>query len=173
MSEKDLNQSSRRPSSWIRVLVYGLLPGVALLLAMGSGFLKFRDASARSAEVSRVESVQAASQGTIKMLTYRPDTVEQELDAARDLMTGALWDSYGSFTHDVVMPGAKEKKISAVATVPAAASVSAGSNHAVVLVFVNQTTTVGAESPTNLASSVRVSLEKVNGRWLMSAFDPI
>jgi Mce-associated membrane protein len=51
--------------------------------------------------------------------------------------------------------------------------VSAGSNLAVVLVFVNQTTTVGAESPTNLASSVRVSLEKVNGRWLMSAFDPI
>ena len=43
----------------------------------------------------------------------------------------------------MVIPGAKEKQISAVATVPAAASVSAEPNHAVVLVFVNQTVVVG------------------------------
>ena len=36
-------------------------------------------------------------------------------------------------------PGAKQKQISAVATVPGAASISASANHAVVLLFVNQT----------------------------------
>ena len=48
-----------------------------------------------------------------------------ELHAARDLLTGDFRDSYTSLTNDVVIPGAKQKQISAVATVPAAASVSA------------------------------------------------
>jgi len=57
--------------------------------------------------------------------------------------------------------------------VPAAASVSAESNHAVVLVFVNQTVVVGGDPPTDTASSVRVTLDKVGDKWLISAFDPV
>ena len=59
-----------------------------------------------------------------------------------------------------------------MATVPAMASASANSNHAVVLVFVNQTV-VGQDAPTDTASSVRVTLDKVGGRWLISKFDPV
>jgi Mce-associated membrane protein len=51
--------------------------------------------------------------------------------------------------------------------------VSADPNDAVVLVFVNQTVVVGQDTPTDTASSVRVTLEKVDGRWLISAFDPV
>jgi Mce-associated membrane protein len=32
---------------------------------------------------------------------------------------------------------------------------------------------VGSGAPTALASTVRVSLDKVNGRWLISQFDPV
>jgi Mce-associated membrane protein len=60
-----------------------------------------------------------------------------------------------------------------VATVPAAASVSATPNHAVALVFVNQTVTVGNDAPAGTSSTVRVTLEKSGDRWLISAFDPI
>ena len=59
------------------------------------------------------------------------------------------------------------------ATVPAAASLSASENHAVVLVFVDQTLTMGNQAPGNTASSVRVTLENIDGRWLISQFDPI
>jgi Mce-associated membrane protein len=72
-----------------------------------------------------------------------------------------------------VIPGAKQKRISAMANVPAAASVSASANHAVVLVFVNQSTTIGDDAPTSTASSVRVTLDKVQSRWLISQFDPV
>jgi Mce-associated membrane protein len=72
-----------------------------------------------------------------------------------------------------VIPGAKEKRISAVASVPAAASVSADPNHAVVLVFVNQTVVVGQDAPTDTASSVRVTLEKIGDHWLIAKFDPV
>ena len=82
-------------------------------------------------------------------------------------------DSYTSLTNDVVIPGAKQKQISAVATVPAVASVSADPRHAVVLVFVNQTVIVGQDAPTDTASSVRVTMDKAGGRWLISKFDPV
>jgi Mce-associated membrane protein len=75
--------------------------------------------------------------------------------------------------NDVVAPGAKQQHITALATVPAAASVLATGKHAVVLVFVDQTTTIGNDAPTQSTSSVRVSLERVDGRWLISQFDPV
>ena len=117
--------------------------------------------------------MQAAKDSTIAMLSYKPDTVEQQLNAARDLLTGEFRDSYTSLINDVVIPGAKQKQISAVASVPAAASVSADPNHAVVLVFVNQTVVVGQDAPTDTASSVRVTMDKVGDRWLISEFDPV
>jgi Mce-associated membrane protein len=51
--------------------------------------------------------------------------------------------------------------------------VSADPRHAVVLVFVNQTVVVGQTAPTDTASSVRVTLDKVGDRWLISKFDPV
>jgi Mce-associated membrane protein len=76
-------------------------------------------------------------------------------------------------TRDVVIPGAKQKNISTVATVPAAAVVSSTPRHAVVLVFINQSAIVDKGAPTDTASSVRVTLEKTGDRWLISAFDPV
>jgi Mce-associated membrane protein len=166
-------EPKKRRINWSRVVAFGLLPGLALVLAMAAGFLKWQDNSVRDSEVARIESVQAAKDSAVKMLSYNPDTVEQQLNDARSLMTGDFRDQYTSLINDVVIPGAKEKRISAVASVPAAASVSAEPNHAVVLVFVNQTVVVGQDAPTDTASSVRVTLEKIGDRWLIAKFDPV
>ena len=166
-------ETPKRRIQWARVVAFGVLPAVAILLAMGAGYLKWMDNSVRDSERARDTSVQAAKDSTVALLSYKPDTVEQQLTAARDRLTGQFRDSYTSLTRDVVIPGAKQKQISAVATVPAAASVSAKPNQAVVLVFVNQTVIVGQDAPTDTASAVRVSLEKVGDRWLISSFDPV
>jgi Mce-associated membrane protein len=163
----------RRRIRWSRLIAYALLPGLALLLASAAGFLKWQDASVRDAAVARTESVRAATDGTVALLSYRPDTVQKDLEAARGRLTGTFLSAYTSLTHDVVIPGAKQKQISAVATVPGAASRSATANHAVVLLFVNQTVIVGQDAPTNTASSVRVTLDKIGGHWLISGFDPV
>jgi Mce-associated membrane protein len=156
-----------------RLLPYAVLPALALLLAIAAGYLKWQNVVERSREAARIESVAAAKDATIALLSYQPDTAEKDLDAARDLLTGSFKDSYMQLTHDVVVPGAKQKHISAVATVPAVASVSATPNHVVALLFVNQTMVVGGGSPTDTVSSVRVTLDKINDRWLISEFDPI
>lgn len=164
---------AKRSIAWPRVLAYGILPGLALVLALTAGFLKYQDNSVRDGDSARTESVQVAKDSTIALLSYKPDTVEQQLSDARSLLTGDFQGSYTELTTDVVIPGAKEKQITAVATVPAAASVSAEPNRAVVLVFVNQTVVVGADAPTDTASSVRVTLEKIGDRWLISGFEPV
>ena len=166
-------EAKRRQINWSRQLAYTVLPGLALLLTVAAGYLKWDDSSVGSSATARTESVAAAKESAIALLSYRPDTVEKDLGAARDRLTGNFRDSYSQLIHDVVIPGAKQRHISAVATVPAAASVSATSNHAVALIFVNQTTVVGTDSPTDSASSVRVTLDKINRHWLISEFDPV
>jgi len=172
-SESAEPEKPKRRIQWSRVFAFGVLPALALLLAMGAGYLKWMDDSVRNSDVARTESMQAAKDSTIALLSYKPETVEQQLNAARDLLTGDFRDSYTSLTHDVVIPGAKQKQISAVATVPAVASVSAKPDHAVVLVAVDQTVIVGKDAPTDTASSVRVALDKIGDRWLISKFDPV
>jgi Mce-associated membrane protein len=172
-SESAGPEKPKRSIQWARVFAFGVLPAVALLLALGAGYLKWMDNSVRDSQTARIESTQAAKDSTIALLSYKPDTVEQQLNGARDLLTGDFRDQYTSLIHDVVIPGAKQKQISAVATVPAIASVSAKPNHAVVLVFVNQTVVIGQDAPTDTASSVRVTLDKVGDRWLISKFDPV
>ena len=158
---------------WSRAVVCVVLPALALLLVSAAGFLKWEDGSVRESGSARTESVRAATDSTVALLSYKPDTVEKDLDAARGRLTGSFLNAYTSLTHDLVIPGAKQKQISAIASVPAAASTSATENHAVVLLFVNQTVTIGQDAPTNTASSVRVTLDKVGGRWLISQFDPV
>ena len=169
----ETTESGRRRINWSRVLAFGVLPALALLLAAGAGYLKWVDNSVRNADTARAESVQVAKDSTVAMLSYKPDTVEQQLNDARSLLTGEFEESYTGLINDIVIPGAKQKQISAVASVPAAASVSADPNEAVVLVFGNQTVVVGQDAPTDTASSVRVTLEKNDGRWLISKFDPV
>ncbi|MEN3224998.1 hypothetical protein PUR22_29470 [Mycolicibacterium porcinum] len=166
-------QPSPAPARWPRVLAFGALPALALILALGAGFLKWQDDTARSAQTAGTESVRAATESTVAILSYRPDTVDTELPAAADRLTGEFRDQYTRLIDDVVIPGAKQQVISAVASVPAAAAVSASARHAVVLVLVDQTTTTGTAPPTKSTSSVRVTLDKVENRWLISQFEPV
>jgi Mce-associated membrane protein len=163
----------KRLIAWKRVLAYGVLPGLALVVAMATGYLKWLDGSAQDSAALRAETVRIGSEDAVALLSYKPESVDKDLGVARERLTGDFKDAYTALTRQVVIPGAKEKHISAVAKASAAASVSATASHAVVLVFVNQTVTVGEGVPTDTAPVVRVVLDKVNDRWLVSHFDPV
>ena len=165
--------AERRRVGWASVAVYGLLPAVVLALGGAAGYLQWKDVSLSQSDTAKKDSTKAATDATIALLSYKPETVEKDLEAAKKYMTGNFLNSYTSLTHDVVIPGSRQKTISAVATVPAAAWTKATPNHAVVMLFVDQTMIIGDSAPTSTASSVRVTLDKVEGRWLISQFDPM
>ncbi|WP_082570119.1 hypothetical protein [Mycobacterium sp. Root135] len=168
-------ETSSKPtlSPWKRRLVFLVLPIVVLIATAAVAYLRYEKETLGTADAARAASVQAARDATTAILSYRPDTVEQDLAAAQSKLTGSFRDSYASLTRDVVIPGAKQKQVSAEASVPAAASVSATGSHAVVLVYVNQAVIVGNDAPSSTMSSVRVTLDKVDGAWLVSGFDPV
>jgi Mce-associated membrane protein len=157
--------------NWSRVLIYGLLPALALLLAIAAGLLKWKDSSVRNTDLARSESVTAARDSTVALLTFRFDTVDRDVAAARQRLTGKFLGVYTQRTQEELIPNAKEQHVSATAVVPGAASESATHNHAVVLVFVNQTIKIGDSAPADAVSSVRVTLDKIGERWLVSDFD--
>ncbi len=160
-----------RDVNWSRVLVYGLLPALALLLAVAAGLLKWNDSSVRNTDLARSQSVAAARDSTVELLTFRFDTVDRDVAAARTRLTGNFLDTYTQRTQEELIPNAKERRVSAAATVAGAACESATHNHAVVLVFVNQTIKIGNSAPADADTSVRVTLDKIGDRWLVSGFD--
>lgn len=170
-SDQTGDSHSRR--DWRRVVAVGLLPSILFAAALGCGYLKWVDTSARAAGSAMAQPVSAAVDGAVALLSYQPDTVDKDLNAARERLTGTFRDSYTALIHDVVIPGAKQRNITAVAVVPAAAPMSSTQNRAVVLLFINQTTSIGGNPPTDSASSVRVTLDRVGDRWLISDFTPV
>jgi len=156
-----------------RAIAFGVLPALTIVLGAAGGFFTWTTISANFLRQARTESVRAAADGAAALLTYHADSVDSELRAARERLTGNFKTSYTAYTHQVVIPGSHRKHVSAVATVPAAASVWAATDRAVVMVFVNQTFNSDFDPPTGTASSVRVTLVKVSGRWLISDFSPV
>ncbi|OBJ51654.1 hypothetical protein A9W95_21895 [Mycobacterium sp. 1423905.2] len=177
-TEKDCDDDAatsrdRRPIVWSRVVAFGVLPGLALMLGLAAGYFKWVEVSATEVAKARTDSVRAASEDAVALLSYQAESVDKELGSARERLTGDFKDAYTALTREVVIPGAKQKHISAIAKVSAAGSVSATTEHAVVLLYVNQTVTIGDGAPTDTQPVIRVTLEKVKNRWLVSRFDPV
>ncbi|MCX2934075.1 hypothetical protein ORI20_27790 [Mycobacterium sp. CVI_P3] len=149
------------------------LPALAMILTLGAAWLRWSWVTDDEITSAGVESVRVASQVTVSLLSYNPATVDTDLRATEMQLTGAFREAYSTLAEDVVIPGARQKQIFSTATVAAASLVSANQNHSVVLVFVDQTTRFGSDAPTESTSSVRVTLDKIAGRWLISDFTPI
>ncbi|WP_245546008.1 twin-arginine translocation pathway signal [Nocardia higoensis] len=125
------------------------------------------DAAARTA-------VEAATTGTVALLSYTPDTIDADFASAKTHLTGDFLAYYSQFTQQVVAPAAKEKSVSTDAAVVRSAVAELTPDQAVVLVFINQTTTSAEKpDPALTASSVRVTLTKVDDAWRISRFEPI
>jgi Mce-associated membrane protein len=119
-------------------------------------------------------AIDAARDGTVALLSYKPDTLDQDFAAAKSHLTGDFLNYYDQFTQEIVSPAAKQKAVTTAAQVVGAAVSEQHSNSAVVLVFVNQTTvSKDRPDPAMAASSVLVSLTEAHGKWLITKFDPV
>jgi Mce-associated membrane protein len=124
------------------------------------------DAAARRA-------IRAASDGAVASLSYSPDSMDRDFAAAKSHLTGDFLGYYDKFTKEIVTPMVQQKRIAQTATVVRAAVSELHPDSAVVLVFLNETTTSkDKREPLTTPSSVRITLTKVNGSWLISKLDP-
>jgi Mce-associated membrane protein len=119
-------------------------------------------------------ALDAAKTGTVALLSYSPESLDKDFAAAKSHLTGDFLSYYTQFTETIVTPAAQQKAVKTTASVVRAAVSELRPHSAVVLVFVNQNTT-SKENPDGAfaVSSVKVSLTKIDGTWLISSFDPV
>lgn len=120
------------------------------------------------------DAVSAASEGAVALLSYSPDSLDRDFSVAKSHLTGHFLSYYDQFTREIVTPAAKHNAVTTTAVVTRVALEEISSQAAKVLVFIGQsTTTNGKPDPIANASAVRVQLTKVDGKWLISSFDPV
>jgi Mce-associated membrane protein len=154
-------------------LVLALLLVVSGALAAWLYVVKYRPDQQTDAAVAQ-SAVDAARDGIVAVLTYKPETLSQDINAAKSHLTGDFLNYYDQFTRDVVTPAAQEKKLTTTAQVVGAAVSELHPKSAVVLLFVNQATvSKDRPDPAMASSTLLVSLTKLHDKWLISKFQPI
>jgi Mce-associated membrane protein len=126
------------------------------------------DAAAAKAAIS------AASEGTVAVLSYSPNTVDNDISSAKSHLTAPFLTYYDQFSNQIVAPAAKQKSVKQSTVVLRAALSELRADSAVVLLFVNQSTqSADRPEPSMTNSSVQVTLTKADGKWLISSFTPL
>lgn len=165
---------------WIISRRPGLIPAILIVTAVvtcavAAGLYWRQYLPDRQTDAAAADAVIAATtDGTIALLSYSPDSLDQDFAKGRSHLTGEFLSYYNDFTQQIVTPAAKKKGVSTTAAVVQAAVSELHPSSATVLAFVNQTTTSNESAGPSLAvSTVVVHLTKVDGAWLISSFDPV
>lgn len=161
----------------VRSLISAIVLAVALLASGGlAGWLYVNEyrPDQETDPAARQVALDAAKTGTIALLSYSPESLDQDFANAKAKLTGDFLNYYTQFTEQIVTPAAREKSVKTAASVVRAAVSEMEPANAEVLVFINQTTT-SKENPDGAfaASSVKVGLTKIDGAWLIESFDPV
>jgi Mce-associated membrane protein len=136
-------------------------------------FFQYRPDREIDAGAAKV-ALDAASKGSVALLTYSPDSLDKDFATAKSHLTGDFLSYYTQFTQQIVTPAAKQKSVKTSAAVVREAVSELHPDSAVVLVFINQNTT-SKENPDGAfaSSTVKVGMKKIDGTWLISSFDPV
>ncbi|OBJ57586.1 hypothetical protein [Mycobacterium asiaticum] len=128
-----------------------------------------RDVNSEAAKAA----ITAASEGTIAILSYSPDTLDRDFSTARSHLTGEFLTYYDNFSKQVVAPAATSNGVKTSAVVLRGALTEFHPDSATVLVFANQSTqSQDRPEPVMKSSTVLVTLTKADGKWLISQFNP-
>lgn len=144
-------------------------------LGFGAGYFCFvYRADLQTDDTASRQVIEAASDGAVALLSYSPDTLDRDFNNAKSRLTDDYLAYYQRFAAQIVAPSAQAGQITTAATVVKAAVSELQPNSAVVLVFLKQKTTSKAKpEPVVTSSSLRVTLMKINGSWLIEKFDQV
>ena len=146
----------------------------ALILVGVGGTLLWSHHRSAAADTARVEVIGVAPMLVENLLSYNSDTVDDDLARAAEGASGTFQDSFAEFGSKTVAPQSKEQGISTKARVVDVGVRSVAADRAELLMFVDQiTTSIARPAPASTSSRVEVTLDRVEGTWLVSAMTPV
>jgi len=169
-----------RTARWIRagrarwrvILIVGLT-AAAVGLAAGVYYLQYRPDQQIDATVAATAK-EAAEDGTVAVLSYSPQNLTDDIAKAKSHLTGDFLNYYTHFTDQIFAAAAQRQQVSTTASVERAAVSDLHPDSAVVLLFVDkESSSKDNPAPVTKPTTVRATLKKVNGSWLIAQFEPL
>lgn len=157
---------------WRPILLTLLLVGAT---TFGAGYFYFVYRPDLQTDNTAVhQAIKAASDGAVALLSYSPETLDRDFANAKSRVTEDYLDYYKRFVDQIVGPAAQRGQVTTTATVVKAAVSQMHPNSAIVLAFVKlKTTSKERPEPVVTSSSLRLTLTKVNGEWLIENFEAV
>lgn len=150
----------RRPRVLLAVLLIAVVLG-------GVVFVAVQYLSLRSAEAARAEALGAATEFATNLSSYDFNDLEGNFSGVTENATGRFAEQYSQVGANLTELIKQHKAVSE-GTVLAAGAVEAEDDHAVVLLFVDQTiTNTNSPQPRVDRNRMRMTLVRQDGRWLV------
>ncbi|HZQ30687.1 MAG TPA: serine/threonine-protein kinase [Mycobacterium sp.] len=158
---------------WGRVAIVVALIVVALGLAGSVYSFIYRPDQQIDSSVSAAAK-QGAEDGTVAVLSYSPDHLDADIARAKSHLTGDFLKYYTQFTDQIFAAAARQQQVTTSANVERAAVADLHPASAVVLLFVNKQTVSKANPvPAGKPATVRATMKRVDGAWLIEKFEPL
>ncbi|WP_216892871.1 hypothetical protein [Nocardia alni] len=168
---------ARRVEGWSRrrkTLVLTPLVLVTIGLIAAATVLGVRIHDYDDVRAARGAALAAAETNVPKILSYRAETADHDLDSAANLLTGDFENRFRTLIKDTIIPAAKQHQTVTTATVVGRSVVDGTSDSVTVLLFIDQSTTSkDTPQPRLDASRVRIHMDRVGDRWLISGLEPV
>lgn len=146
----------------------------ALVLAGSVFYLLNQVNEARAADEAGDAAVSAAKSDAQEILSYDYRSLDSNFQQGLAATTGGFRTQYQQTTSQLVRPQATQQKVIVQAAVMNAGLITSTDDNAVVLLFVDRVTTkAGQSKPTFNQDRVRMTMTKVNGKWLCSKLDAL
>lgn len=158
-------------------LLVPVLAALMVVLLGLTGFLGwkvFRPAGSPAVQASGSQALTAAREAARLVFSYDYRHLDQDFTAGRAVTTGAFQQEYDRTTKKLVDDVAPRYKAVVSADVSEAGVVRATEDQVVCLVFVNQTSTSSlASTPKITQSRLEMTLQRVEGTWLVAKIDAL
>jgi Mce-associated membrane protein len=158
----------RRPKRTVVTLVVLTAVAAAAVVVLGLAHQRVQEIAD-----ARFDAVTQARQRVAEVLSYNADTVDADIDRARQSTAGSFAQYYVPFAQRAIAPAVRQARTTSVTVVSRAAAVSASPDTVVIVVFLDQrTTSKDQPQPRTTSSTARVTMTKVAGQWLISELTP-
>lgn len=172
--DDEIDEEEPRDRTKVVRQVLVVLALVALVLSGAVFYLLNQVNDARAASEAGDDAVTAARAHAQDLLSYDYRSLDSDFQRGLAATTGGFHSQYQQTTSQLVRPQATQQKVIVQAAVMNAGLISTDGDNANVLLFVDRVTTkAGQKKPTFNQDRVRMSMTKVNGKWLVSKLDAL
>ena len=163
-------RAGRISATW-RITIVVVLTLLVAASGVAAGILDTQTSNDTATQQERDTASAAAKTEIPQILSYNYKTLSADLARASADTTGQFSGQFGVLASQLIGPNAAKQQTVTKATVPVAAAMDSSGDEVTVLVFVDQSTTSKQQPKAQKnASQLRVTMRKVNGRWLIEQF---